>query len=212
MTIGIYKLTHKSDDDKFYIGSSKNIQARQYKHKSKSNPNLPATCKLYKVIQEDGWDNYEFEVLQEFTEYDSCTIKHQEQICINDLKPTLNTRAAYLTLEEKREANRLAAVKKNKISMVCECGCSVRRAHIARHRKTFKHKIRVFDMNVAKTVSSCIDLDLDPIFVLSNIIIGVDPADTVTHSPADTTPDAPTMLDTTDNQTDTAQDTNNQNA
>ena len=102
MTIGIYKLTHKTDNDKFYIGCSKNIKSRQYKHKSKSNPDFPTTCKLYQVIQQDGWDNYELEVLEEYDQYDSCAIKHQEQIYISDLKPSLNTRDAYLTTEEKK--------------------------------------------------------------------------------------------------------------
>jgi hypothetical protein len=211
MTIGIYKLTHKTDNDKFYIGSSKNIKARKYKHKSKSNPDFPSSCKLYQVIQEDGWDNYELEVLEEFEEYNSCTIKHQEQIYISDLKPSLNTRAAFLTAEERREAGRVASALKNRIDVVCECGCSVRKAHIARHKRSFKHKIRIFDINVAATVKSCIDLDLDPLFVLSNIIIG-DIADTSAHSPTDTTPDTPTMLDPCNDQTSTTQDTNNQNA
>lgn len=208
MTIGIYKLTHKMDNDKFYIGSSKNIKGRQYKHKSKSNPAFPTTCKLYQVIQQDGWDNYELEILQEYEQYDSCTIKHHEQLYISCMKPSLNTRAAYLTAEEKQEANRLASAKKNKIDMVCECGCKVRKAHIARHKKTMKHKIKIFDMNVAKTISSCVGLDIDPLIVLSNILIN-NGSNTFTHTPTDATLPTATVLDTSDNDTDPTENPNN---
>ncbi len=208
MTIGIYKLTHKTDNDKFYIGSSKNIKSRQYKHKSKSNPDFPTTCKLYQVIQQDGWDNYELEVLEEYDQYDSCAIKHQEQIYISDLKPSLNTRAAYLTTEEKKELNRIASAKKNKIDVVCECGCRVRKAHIARHKKTMKHKIKVFDINIAKVIESSIGLDVDPLIVLSNVLIN-DGSDTFTHTPTHTTFSTTTVLDTSDNDTDPTQNTNN---
>ena len=208
MTIGIYKLTHKTDNDKFYIGSSKNIKGRQYKHKSKSNPEFPTTCKLYQVIQQDGWDNYELEILEEYDQYDSCTIKHKEQIYISDMKPTLNTRAAYLTAEEKQEANRLASAKKNKINVKCECGCTVRKAHIARHKKTMKHKLKVFDINVAKTIQSCIGLDIDPLIVISNILIN-NGSHTFTHTPTYATCPTATVLNASNDHTDTTQNANN---
>ena len=208
MTIGIYKLTHKTDNDKFYIGSSKNIKGRQYKHKSKSNPDFPTTCKLYKVIQEDGWDNYELEVLEEYEQYDSCTIKHKEQIFISDMKPSLNTRAAYLTPEQKRELNRIASAKKNKIDVDCECGCKIRKSHIARHKKTMKHKIKVFDINVAKTISSCVGLDIDPFIIIGNILIN-NGSNTFTQPPTHATLPTATVLNASDNDTDATQNPNN---
>lgn len=208
MTIGIYKLTHKTQNDKFYIGSSKDIKARKYKHKSKSNPDCPTTCKLYQVIQQDGWDNYELEILEEYDQYDSCTIKHQEQIYISDMKPTLNTRAAYLTEEQKKQLNRIASAKKNKIVATCECGCMVRKAHIARHRKTYKHKLKMFDINVAKTVQSCIGLDLDPLIVLGNILVN-NSANTSTHTPAYATFPTATVLNTGNDDPNATQNANN---
>ena len=201
MTIGIYKLTHKTDNDKFYIGSSKNIKRRAYKHKSKSNPDCPSSCKLYQVIQEDGWDNYELEVLEEFEEYDTCTIKHKEQIYISDLKPSLNTRAAFLTTEEKRELNRIASAKKNKINMVCECGCTIRKSHLARHKRTFKHKVKIFDINVNKLTLSCIGLDLDPLFVISHILIN-NGTDTLAHTPTNTAFPTATVLNASNDHAD----------
>lgn len=148
MTIGVYKLKHKLDATKFYIGSTNNIKSRMVKHKSKVKLCQPNHCKLYKTILEDGWDNYECEVLKEFPEDEVNTeMRISEQDYINELKPTLNTRAALLT-----EAQRLAAKHDSpETNIVCECGSTITRSHISRHRSTIKHLEYILNCKIKNT-------------------------------------------------------------
>lgn len=87
---GIYKITNTITGD-FYIGSSKNIEKRWVKHKSKSTwkqcPNNP----MYNDFQKYGTDKFDFQILEE-AEIDS--LKEKEQQFIETLKPTYNSNRA----------------------------------------------------------------------------------------------------------------------
>ena len=87
---GIYRIINTVTGD-FYIGSSKNIEKRWAKHKSKSTwkqcPNNP----LYQDIKKYGVDKFVFEIL---TEAEADKLKETEQNFIENLKPTYNSNNA----------------------------------------------------------------------------------------------------------------------
>lgn len=59
---GIYKITNKLNR-KVYIGQSVDISARWAKHRSCSQEKNP-TIRLYQAMQEDGFDNFSFEIIE----------------------------------------------------------------------------------------------------------------------------------------------------
>ena len=62
MTCGIYKITNKQND-KFYIGSSTNIEMRWYAHKSYLRRNVHANQHLQNAWNKYGEDNFIFSIL-----------------------------------------------------------------------------------------------------------------------------------------------------
>lgn len=67
--IGIYKFTNKINN-KSYIGQSVNIEDRKIKHKYYSQHSNTA---FYKAVNQYGWDNFEFSVLEE------CSVKQLDE-------------------------------------------------------------------------------------------------------------------------------------
>jgi group I intron endonuclease len=194
MTIGIYKLVHKEKHEKFYIGSSKNINNRFTKHKYICKKTSPTTT-VYKELRADGIDNYVLEILEEMQDYDNFLLKEKEQYYISQLKPSLNTRAAYLTEEEKYLINKECWTARNKISIKCECGCTIKKSHIQRHKRTKKHRKKLIEI---KTNELALLYDSFGIsggfgFFVNNL------TDATEHAPADITFTAPTVLNTADN-------------
>lgn len=87
----IYKITCKDENIKdFYIGSTKNFNARKGIHKyySKNKLNL----KLYNFINNNqGWDNFKMEILMDYPEIENRKeLNKIEYKFIFDLNPTLN--------------------------------------------------------------------------------------------------------------------------
>lgn len=62
---GIYKITNVLND-KCYIGQAKNMSSRWTQHvKAACGIDCPANNKLYQAIEEDGIDNFTFELIEE---------------------------------------------------------------------------------------------------------------------------------------------------
>lgn len=78
MTCGIYKITNKQND-KFYIGSSINIEMRWYTHKSYLRRNVHANQHLQNAWNKYGEDNFIFSIFIE-TDEEALLIKEQELI------------------------------------------------------------------------------------------------------------------------------------
>jgi len=78
MTCGIYKITNKQND-KFYVGSSTNIERRWYSHKSYLRRNAHPNKHLQNAWNKYGEECFVFSVLQE-TEEDMLLDKEQEII------------------------------------------------------------------------------------------------------------------------------------
>ena len=153
MTIGIYNIIHKDNPEKCYIGSSKKCERRFTKHKYCINNNIK-NFKVYEEIRADGIENYIFEVIEEVEHYDKMLLKEKEQHYISTLNPSLNMRNAYQTAEERYEASRVLWTIRNKVDMICECGCKIKKTHIARHKRTKRHK----SILIKKKINELIDL------------------------------------------------------
>ena len=78
MTCGIYKITNKQNE-KFYIGSSVDIEMRWYAHKSYLRRNIHSNSHLQNAWNKYGEDNFIFSILVE-TDEDSLLDKEQELI------------------------------------------------------------------------------------------------------------------------------------
>ena len=119
-----------------YVGSTNDFRRRIRQHKSNiyNKNSKEYNAKLYKKIRENN-GKYEINI------YEDNISLNKTELCIYEEKvrvllgATLNERRAYRTEEQERQQYR----EKNEVSIKCECGCFVRRCHIARHRKTTKH-------------------------------------------------------------------------
>jgi len=104
----IYKLYTPDSDtcDKFYIGSTKNVNARKAAHKSVCyNPNSPCyNTKKYITIRENGgFDEWRMIVIKDLG---ICTKQHafmEEDKIRSSLKANLNTICAFVPAEERRD-------------------------------------------------------------------------------------------------------------
>ena len=82
MTCGIYKITNKQND-KFYIGSSINIEMRWYAHKSCLRRNVHTNQHLQNAWNKYGEDNFIFSI---FIETDEEALLNKEQEIIDESK------------------------------------------------------------------------------------------------------------------------------
>jgi len=88
-----------------YVGSTTNFSKRKYAHKKRcideTDPHYH--IKVYQFIRENGgWTNWTMKPLEEY----SCENKTQqiirEQFWIEQLKPEMNCKAAYTSVEDKK--------------------------------------------------------------------------------------------------------------
>ena len=80
----VYKIDCLLTDD-FYVGVSKNVRDRMYKHRKASGRGKQQN--LYKLIQEYGWEAFNVTILEETT---PDIMFERETHWINELKPNLN--------------------------------------------------------------------------------------------------------------------------
>ena len=98
---GVYKITNKLTGD-FYIGSSKNIKQRWYRHKCSSSWKRLPNSKLYKAMAEFGLDIFLFNIIEE-----TDNLREREQYWIDQLKPSYNDyRANGIDIERQIETSR----------------------------------------------------------------------------------------------------------
>ena len=88
---GVYKIVNTVTGD-FYIGSSKNIQARWYTHRAPSAWRKQPNIALYQDMKKYGVENFRLQLLAPVMEEH---LKQVEQELIEMLKPTYNDRNAY---------------------------------------------------------------------------------------------------------------------
>lgn len=88
-----------------YVGSTTNFSKRKYAHKKRCDDETDRHyhIKVYQFIRENGgWINWEMKPLEEY----SCENKTQqvirEQYWIDQLKPEMNCKVAYISVEDKK--------------------------------------------------------------------------------------------------------------
>ena len=192
---GIYKLLHKVNHDKFYIGSSQDIIERFRKHKT-CTKNEKFKCTLYRELRADGIDNYSLEIIEEIPDSTLMELKEKEQHYIKQLKPSLNMRAAYLTAEEKYEMRKKIWTERNKKKITCECGCIVGKAHIARHKKSKKHCIKMIEIKTDELTNLYDGIGISGGFGFYVADLPI----TDTEPPTDTAIFTPTVLNTSNDE------------
>jgi len=151
-----------------YIGSTTDFKKRINTHKSNCNNenSKDYNLKVYQYIRENGnWDNFTFNILEEYSCENKKQLESQERYYIELLKPTLNGRIPTRTVEEYYEDNRDKLLEyqkeyqkdnkdkkleydkqyyinnKDKIleKVNCDiCNSIVSRKNLAKHKKTLK--------------------------------------------------------------------------
>tara|TARA_R110000772_G_scaffold102594_2_gene203384 strand:+ start:226 stop:789 length:564 start_codon:yes stop_codon:yes gene_type:complete len=101
MLVFIYKWSCIDSPDLFYVGSTWDMKDRKYLHKSDSKT---SEYKTYVICRENGgYDNFVFEILEEYDCNDKIERLKREQYWIDTLNPSMNTFRAYITDEQKKE-------------------------------------------------------------------------------------------------------------
>lgn len=104
MKSGIYKIVN-INNNKFYIGSSKNLDKRWYIHKNKLKNNNHINCILQRSWNKHGEKSFKFDILELC---DNEKLFEREQFYLDELKPEYNigaksTGGDNLTKNPKRE-------------------------------------------------------------------------------------------------------------
>tara|TARA_R110000822_G_scaffold121_1_gene547 strand:+ start:172 stop:612 length:441 start_codon:yes stop_codon:yes gene_type:complete len=130
-------------NDKNYIGSTNNIRTRLLQHKynltkkDNSKYNLP----FYKYIRNNKLtiEECKLEIVKILWDCNSMNnAKIEEQKCIEELKPELNTHSAYQPYLNKKEYDKIRYYKINS-KVKCECGRMVIERELENHKKRNIH-------------------------------------------------------------------------
>jgi predicted GIY-YIG superfamily endonuclease len=147
----IYMIKCKDENIKdCYVGSTTNFKKRKRQHKcSCNNPNDKGyNYKVYKFIREHGgFDNWDFEIIVQQKCNDKQELYKIERWFIELYETTLNQSVPGKFIREDhkqynkqyRKDNKEELNEKRKIKITCECGSTVRKYDIMRHKKSIKH-------------------------------------------------------------------------
>jgi hypothetical protein len=169
MNSGIYVIKHNNVIK--YVGSTNNLIKRKYNHYYCTRDGNQ--YEIYNFIRDKGWDNINFELIEEINDTDLLKIKEQEYYekfkeegleLWNELSPfvkdkTKAKKEAYKRFYEKNkeeqrqrtkqyrldniEKVKKAKQERNKESIQCECGGKYISDHKSRHLKTKKHQLLI---------------------------------------------------------------------
>jgi hypothetical protein len=107
--------------DEFYIGSTVDFKDRCRRHLNCYNSNNPkkSNLKVYEYIRNNGgFENFYIHVIKKVSCNNDTELRMIEQKYIDELKPTLNCRDAYITEEQKKTKKQLYNQKcKDKITI-----------------------------------------------------------------------------------------------
>ena len=148
----IYKITNDFNTD-IWIGSTCDALVKKFSvHKADAIRNLRKDCILHNLIREYGFDRFRIQLIEDFPCEDLYQLRQRQGHYIRELK-AINK---YADDKDYREKNREhinerykeyskkpeveARIKeRSSETVVCECGCSLRRDSISRHQKTKVH-------------------------------------------------------------------------
>jgi len=137
----IYKLT-SPHTDQIYIGStcqkllSNRLGEHKYEHINRSNKNI-SSFKLFEL------GNVKIELIENYPCNSRQELIIREQHWLNTSPNCINTKNAYISIEDKKAQKQIKDKKYLLIKINCICGSNVIRKAIARHNKTLKHQVHV---------------------------------------------------------------------
>ncbi len=149
--------------DSVYVGSTTNFRERKWGHKADLKRKKERN--LYQTIINNGGE-WDMKPYKEFPCNSKLQLEIEEEKIRRELNADLNMIKCNTDKEEKkqekkeydaeyvkknyekilqqnkeyREKNREAIRKKDRERLICECGCSVNRNGLGRHKKTQKHQ------------------------------------------------------------------------
>ena len=160
-----YKIVNEELPDYVYIGSTGCFIKRKQKHKDAcNNPNSKShNFKLYKTIRDNGgWEKWNMVIIDKLDKSTLIDARIKEEKLRQEYNGNLNSRKAYINVEERKEEkkdyyeknkqiikknqknyyqdNKEYLIEKKKEKMTCECGSIIRIGDLSRHNKTQKHQ------------------------------------------------------------------------
>ena len=126
----IYSITHITNPNLMYIGSTNNFKSRCSSHKHCIKFGLDN--KLYKSIRDNGGiDEWNFQILKVCSDMTTEEIRKLEQQTIDLLEPSLNTNKSYnpIDLKEQKRINSKRFRERNPKYM-CEYGRNYRKKQL----------------------------------------------------------------------------------
>jgi hypothetical protein len=148
----IYKITNDVNND-IWIGSTCDTLVKKFSvHKADAIRNLRKDCIIHNLIREHGFDRFRIQLIEDFPCEDLYQLRQRQGHYIRELS-AINKYADDKDYYEKnkehiskryKEYSQKPEVKerikeRNSETIVCECGCSLRRDSLLRHQKTKVH-------------------------------------------------------------------------
>ena len=118
--------------DSLYVGSTFNLKKRYSHHLDDVKHNRH---KVHRKLRETGTD-LNMIIIETNKSISKRELVHREQYWKDKLKADLNEHNPVCDQEKMRQKN----LERQNERITCECGASVTRAHISRHRQSEKHK------------------------------------------------------------------------
>jgi hypothetical protein len=144
-----YKIVCDDLPNFVYVGSTMSFANRKYEHKRTCNNENRKNhnCKIYTTIRDNGgWDNFRMVCIHQQEVDNKRRAEQIEEDYRVELNGNMNDRRAFRTEEQRKEDqkeyrgnNKDYFNEYYKEKITCECGCEIRRNHIARHKRTDKH-------------------------------------------------------------------------
>ncbi len=102
----IYSIVCKTDETLIYVGSTTNFRERKYSHKGVciNENDKKHNLQVYVMIRANGgWDSFEMTPIKEFPCKNKVQLVIEEERIRKEMNANLNTRRAFLSLEERME-------------------------------------------------------------------------------------------------------------
>ena len=136
----IYTIRSKNDVSLIYVGSTTQpLYKRFAQHKAKSKNLIHENRQLYIKMNETDINDWYIEL------YEDCPCDRKEELnkregqVIREIG-LLNKEIAGRTFKEYREDKKEIIKAHENEYVFCDCGCSIVRHHIARHKRSPKHQ------------------------------------------------------------------------
>ena len=131
----IYKLVNNTDKD-IYVGSTcELLSKRLYGHKMCAKSKTQT--KVYKHLNEIGWDNVEIILIESFPCANKMELVKRERYWVDQLSPSLNTVRPYVTPAEEKEHEKWYRAQKY-VCDICKITCTLHNKSV--HLNSTKHR------------------------------------------------------------------------